>query len=199
MSKIRLVISVLLLAVASLHAQATHDFRLDERSYPVMVKDHFPGVCGYAELLIRSDQTIGQNLYECGNNNDWNLLAGGGGTSLHSITIPISGSPIVTGSTSVAQPPLPAVNYSCTINKATISGNASGSIAVAIWKANGRTPTSGDLISASAPVSLSSAQYNFSAALTGWTTAVSINDVFWASVTSVDGSLTGATVQIWCQ
>ncbi len=119
------------------------------------------------------------------------------GAVLHSVTIPVSGTPIVTGTDSVGLPA--TANFACTINKAQISANASGSITVHIWKVAGAIPSSGNKISASAPVTLSSAQLNQNSALTGWTTAVTAGDVFWATVASVDGSLTAATVQLWCQ
>ena len=120
-----------------------------------------------------------------------------GAGALHSITIPISGSPIVTGTGSVG---LPAnLNFSCTINKAQVIGNVSGSITVDVWKAAAAIPNSGNKISASAPVTLSSAQINQNSSLTGWSTTVTSGDVVWASVASVDGTLASATVQLWCQ
>jgi hypothetical protein len=115
----------------------------------------------------------------------------------HTITIPVAGSPIATGTTNVGAPAIAA--FSCTINSASIVSPVSGSISVAIWKANAAIPNSGNVISASAPVSLSSATVNSSASLSGWTTSVTSGDVFWASVSSADGVLTSATVQIRCQ
>lgn len=116
---------------------------------------------------------------------------------VHVITIPVSGSPIATGTTNVGAPDI--VNFSCTINGASVISPVSGSISVEIWKTNAAIPTGSNKISASAPVSLSSATVNNSAPLTGWTTAVSSGDVFWASVASTDGILTQATVQVRCQ
>jgi hypothetical protein len=115
----------------------------------------------------------------------------------HTISIPIAGTPIVTGTGSVGIPD--TANFSCTINKAQMSANASGSITVDIWKAAGAVPNSGNKISASAPVTLSSAQINQNSALTSWTTAVTSGDVFWASVATVDGSLVSAVVKLTCQ
>ncbi len=119
------------------------------------------------------------------------------GTALHSITIPISGDPIVTGTSCVGIPA--TANFACTINKAQISANASGSVTVHIWKAAGAIPNSGNKISASAPVTLSSSQLNQNSSISGWNVAVSVGDVFWATVASVDGSLTSVTVQLWGQ
>ena len=116
---------------------------------------------------------------------------------LHAITIPIGGAPIVTGTSGVGTPA--TANFSCTINKAQAVADASGSITVDVWKAAGAIPNSGNKISASAPVTLSSSQLNQDSDISGWDTTVSSGDVFWANVATVDGSLTSATVQIWCQ
>src|ERR1041385_3639493 len=62
-----------------LAAQQTYDYRSAKETMVVMVRDYFPGVCTYTSLLIRSDETVGSNLYECGHSNDWNQLAGGSG------------------------------------------------------------------------------------------------------------------------
>lgn len=121
-----------------------------------------------------------------------------GSAQLHTITIPIAGAPIATGTGNVGTPSAPTT-FSCTINSAKIVGGTSGSITVDIWKANGSVPSSGNKISASAPVTLSSAQVNTSSSLSGWTTSVSSNDIFWASVATADGVMTSATVQLGCQ
>lgn len=126
-----------------------------------------------------------------------NIGVGASSAQQHSITIPIAGGPIVTGTSGVGLPA--TANFSCAINKAQASADASGSITVDIWKAAASIPSSGDKISASAPVTLSSSQLNQNSSISGWTTAVAIGDVFWASVASVDGSLTAATVQLWCE
>ena len=124
--------------------------------------------------------------------------SGPGGSVSRSITIPIAGDPIGTGTTNVGIPSTP-VQFSCTVNKVTLAANAAGSLTVDVWKKAGAVPSASDKISASAPATLSSAQVNSNSAITGWTTAVSSGDVFWASVASADGILTTATVQIWCQ
>ena len=120
-----------------------------------------------------------------------------GGTASHAISIPIAGSPILTGTNSVGIPA--TANFTCTINKAQISANASGSITVDIWKAAAAVPSSSDKISSTHPVALSSAQLNQNSSLTSWTTSVTAGDVFWASVASVDGVLTSAGVVLTCQ
>lgn len=117
-------------------------------------------------------------------------------TASHVINISLDGggSAITTGATNVYIP----VNYACTITGGAITSDQSGSIAIDVWKAAGAIPTSGDKISASAPLSLSSAQYNGSPSLTGWTTSVSIGDVISFSVASAS-TVTRVTGQLYCQ
>jgi len=116
----------------------------------------------------------------------------------HTIVIPVAGSPITTGTGSVGTPNA-GVNFACTITSVKTVGNATGSITVDVWKANGAVPSSANKISATAPATLSSAQMNQSGSLSGWSLAVAVNDVLWASVATVDGVLTNVTVQIGCQ
>jgi hypothetical protein len=92
----------------------------------------------------------------------------------------------------------PSVNYSCTINKAMITSDQSGSITIDIWKANAAIPTAGNIISASAPVTLSTAQINQNSSIAGWTTSVAVNDVFGFSVASAT-TVTRVVGEIWCQ
>lgn len=72
------------------------------------------------------------------------------------------------------------------------------SVTVDIWKANAAIPTSANKISASDPATLSSAQLSEDTLLTGWTTAVAVNDVFSANISSVT-SCTQVTVEVWFQ
>lgn len=104
------------------------------------------------------------------------------------------GSAITTGDLNT----FPTAAFSCTINRADISADQSGSITVDIWKDAGTIPTAADKISASAPISLSSAQLAQNVALTGWTTTVTSGDVFGATVATV-ATVERVTVQIWCQ
>lgn len=119
-----------------------------------------------------------------------------GCASLHSISFGVDGggSVLVTGDIHI----YPPVDYACTINRIDISGYPSGSITVDVWKAASAIPTSGNKISASAPLTLSSSPLSQAGSLTGWTTSVSVGDVFGFSIASV------TTVQnvygvIWCQ
>ena len=128
-----------------------------------------------------------------------NLTVSGcpGGTSqLHSITFVIDGggSAITTGDIKV----YPSAEFSCTINQATISADQSGSITVDIWKVNAAIPTSGNKISASAPVTLSASQLNQASSLAGWTLGVVANDVFGFNVATAS-TVTRVVGQLWCQ
>lgn len=60
----------------------------------------------------------------------------------------------------------------------------SGSVAIEIWAKSSGIPVAADKISASAPVSLSSASESADATLTGWTTAITANTRFIAKVNS---------------
>ena len=104
------------------------------------------------------------------------------------------GSVITTG----ALKDFPTANYACTINQATISADQSGSITVDIWKINAAIPTSSNKISSTHPVTLSSAQLNQNSALTGWTLAVSVGDVFGFNIVSAS-TVTHVNGQLWCQ
>lgn len=80
-----------------------------------------------------------------------------------------------------------ALDFGATINQVTALADQSGSIAVDIWKdtyAN-YPPTDADSITASAPVTLSSADKSKDSTLTGWTTSVSSGDTLRFNVDSI--------------
>lgn len=88
---------------------------------------------------------------------------------------------------------LPPIPFAGTITKVSIMvcdpSFTSGSIVVDIWKdtfAN-RPPTDADSITAAAPPTLSSATGAQDSTLTGWTTAVAVDNVFGFNVDSVSG------------
>jgi hypothetical protein len=122
--------------------------------------------------------------------------AGAGSSQLHSISFVIDGggSVIVLGDAKV----YPTADFTCTINRWDISADQSGSITVDVWKAAGAIPTSGNKISASAPLTLSTAQLAQNGSRSGWTAAVSTGDVFGFSVATAT-TVTRVTGQIWCQ
>jgi len=90
------------------------------------------------------------------------------------------------------------VDFACTIKRVDVTADRSGSIAVDVWKAAATIPTSGSKISATAPVTLASAQIALAGSLTGWTTAVSVGDVFGFSVASAT-AVQRVVGNLWCQ
>ena len=80
------------------------------------------------------------------------------------------------------------VPYSGTITRGEIVSDASCSCTVAVWKAAGALPTVSDLISASAPITLSSGTVGEITTLTGWTTSVAVGDVFGFDLTLTTGT-----------
>lgn len=118
-------------------------------------------------------------------------------SALRSISVSIDGggSTITTGAVGI----FPMTDFACTINRWDVSADRSGSITIDVWKhASGTIPGSGDKISASAPVTLSSSQLAQNGSLTGWTTAVSVGDIFGFSVASAT-TVTRITATVWCQ
>jgi len=75
------------------------------------------------------------------------------------------------------------VPFSGTIISWQIIVNTSSTLTLDIWKSN-TIPTSSDSITGSAKPSLSNQQFATSSTLTGWTTGVSINDIFVLDVES---------------
>lgn len=123
-------------------------------------------------------------------------VPGASATQQHSITFVIDG-----GGTAILAGDLnafPTAAYSCTINRADISADQSGSIEVDIWLESGAIPTAADLISGATPVELSGAQLAQNVSLAGWSLAVVSGDVFGASVASAM-TVERVTVQIWCE
>lgn len=79
------------------------------------------------------------------------------------------------------------IPFACTIIRATALADQTGSIVVDVWKdtyANA-LPDNADSITASAPITLSSATKAQDSTLTGWTTAISAGDVLGFNVDSV--------------
>lgn len=89
------------------------------------------------------------------------------------------------------------VPFGCTITRATAALDQSGSIVVDIWKdtyAN-YPPTDADSITASAPVTVSSATKSQDSTLTGWTTSVAAGSILRFNVDSAD-TCTRATISL---
>jgi hypothetical protein len=98
------------------------------------------------------------------------------------ISLDGGGAPIVVGTYGFVRVP-----FDCTIVSAETLADQSGSISVDVWKKaySGFPPASGDKISASAPMALSSAQKNVDTTLTGWTVALKAGDILSFNVSSV--------------
>lgn len=83
------------------------------------------------------------------------------------------------------------VPYSCTISKVDLLADVSGSISVEVarttyanFDAGATHPVTGDKISASAPLTLSTATKSSDAVLTGWTKTLTVGDVIALQVSS---------------
>lgn len=79
------------------------------------------------------------------------------------------------------------IPFACTINRATLLADQSGSIVVDIWKdtlAN-FPPTDADSITASAPPTITTDTDSEDSTLTGWTTSITADDILRFNVDSV--------------
>lgn len=109
----------------------------------------------------------------------------------HNIQIPVTGNPIVTGTSGAAIST--STSFACTnFTNVTIDGNASGSMTANVLK-------NGGSISASAPVTLATQVTNNNVDTTGWTTIIAPGDKWSANVLSADGVLIGVLITITCQ
>ncbi len=78
------------------------------------------------------------------------------------------------------------IPFDCTITQATALADQSGSIVVDVWKdtyAN-YPPTDADSITASAPITISTATKSQDSTLTGWTTSITAGDIIGFNVDS---------------
>lgn len=98
------------------------------------------------------------------------------------ITIDGGGAVITTGIKGYIEVP-----YACTITRATVLLDQSGSIVIDVWKdtyAN-YPPTDADSITASAPPTVSTATKSQDATLTGWTTSIAAGNILGFNVDSI--------------
>lgn len=103
------------------------------------------------------------------------------GTTTLGIVIDGGGSAIATGIKGDLRIP-----FACTITKATLLADQSGSIVVDVWKdtyAN-YPPTDADSITSAAPPTISTATKSEDATLTGWTTSIAAGDILRFNVDS---------------
>lgn len=91
------------------------------------------------------------------------------------------------------------VPFACTITQITGLADQSGSAVVDVWKDSyaNYPPTDADTITASAPLTLSTAIKAQDATLTGWTTSISAGDILGFNVDSAT-TITQLTVSIKC-
>ncbi|MDA2916755.1 hypothetical protein MYX64_07965, partial [Nitrospinae bacterium AH_259_B05_G02_I21] len=91
------------------------------------------------------------------------------------------------------------IPFGCTINRATALADQSGSIVVDIWKDTYANfpPVDADSITASAPVTITSATKSEDSTLTGWTTGITADDIVRYNVDSVT-TITRVTVSLKC-
>jgi hypothetical protein len=121
------------------------------------------------------------------------LLPTSYGTGSFGVTVDGVSSVIQVGQTGFVTMP-----YAGTITGWSITTNAVGSIQFDVWKAAGAIPTIANSIVASAPPTLTSAQFVTSTTLTGWTTTFAAGDVFGFYVNSVSSTVKNATLTIRC-
>lgn len=78
------------------------------------------------------------------------------------------------------------VPFACTISRATLLADQSGSIVIDIWKDTYTNfpPTDADSITASAPPTISSSTKSEDSTLTGWTTSLTADDILRYNVDS---------------
>lgn len=146
---------------------------------------------GTARRLIPKDTSlgVGYSLHFSGDKVSIIDPAGGlvtsFGTYISSITFIIDGggSAITTGIKGALEIP-----FACTINRATLLADQSGSIVIDIWKQAyaDYPPENAQSITASAPPTISaSAAMSQDSTLTGWTTAIAAGDCLMFNVDSV--------------
>lgn len=89
------------------------------------------------------------------------------------------------------------VPFACTITQATAIADQSGSIVVDVWKTTyaSALPVDANSITASAPVTISSATKSQDATLTGWTTSISAGDILGFNVDSIT-TVTRVTINL---
>jgi len=106
----------------------------------------------------------------------------GGSPGVIGFVIDGGGSILTTGSKGSLRVPVDA-----TITSGYLLADQSGSIQIDIWKDSigNYPPTDADSITASAPLSLSSAQSSSDTTLSGWTTSISSGDILYFNVDSV--------------
>lgn len=201
MALLKFAITVLLAAVP-LYPQATHnaartilgvvDNSFATSTKPSKAGTSLPGTCATGETYLKTDASAARQWYVCSATNTW--TAAGTDPRSFGITIDGGGSAITTGVKGDVEVP-----FACTINRATMLADQTGSIVIDVWKdtyAN-YPPTVADTITASAKPTISSAVKSQDSTLTGWTTAVTAGDTIRFNVDSAT-TITRVTLILRC-
>ena len=95
-----------------------------------------PATCTPGRVIVRSDQTYGQNVYMCGTSNNWVLISGGGTGTVSSVGLSVPSFLTVIGSpvTSVGNFSLGLANQAANL---VFSGPASGAAAAPAFRVLG--------------------------------------------------------------
>lgn len=101
-----------------------------------------------------------------------------------------NGNPLTTGTKGYLEVP-----FTGTITQWKLLADQPGSLTMDVWKLNAAIPSDANRIAGTDKPTLSAAQRAVSTALTGWTTAVAINDTFGFEIESAN-TITRATLEI---
>jgi hypothetical protein len=95
----------------------------------------------------------------------------------------------------------PTVDYACTISRASLVADQSGTISIDLWAqltASWGPPTASQKISASDPIAVSSAASEIDTTLTGWSPIIAAHTSFAWHIGSNATSITQADVALEC-
>lgn len=135
------------------------------------------GYGGITEIFLPPGGTTGEVLIKASNANyDFTWGAGGGGSGASDLVATFDGGGIL----------LPVGDsrayYECrsngTILEWALTGTPSGSLVVDVWKRAGAIPTGFDSITGGGPPFLAGATEGNDTVLAGWSTTVSVGDIF---------------------
>lgn len=135
---------------------------------------------------LKSGQIVALRYIAADNSGEWRLIgpfqAQSAQTAALTFVIDGGGQAITTGIKGDIEVP-----FACTVTAARAFADQTGSIVVDIWKDTYANfpPTDADSITASAPVTISSATKSQDTTLSGWTTSVSAGDILRFNVDSV--------------
>src|SRR5713226_3347182 len=101
---------------------------------PFVLTTSNPATCSPGRVIVRSDQTYGQNVYICGTSNNWVLISGGGTGTVSSVGLSVPSFLTVGGSpvTSAGSFSLGLANQSANV---VFSGPSSGAASAPAFRA----------------------------------------------------------------